>query len=77
MDKLEYNINYEEDHLPKINNSDTINRIARILGNNPHVPFYDRPEDDGQSLLAHKTPGSEIAAKRYGGKPSRERYAGD
>jgi len=71
-------IDYSEDgnHLPKKNNSETIERITKILKKNPNPVLYDRPEDDGQSLLAHRTPWSEVAAKRYD-KPSRERHSGD
>lgn len=51
-------IDYSEDgnHLPKKNNSETIERITKILKKNPNPVLYDRPEDDGQSLLAHRTP---------------------
>ena len=65
------------DHLPKTSTSKTIGRITEILKNNPNPVFYDRPEDGGQSLLAHRTLWSEVAAKKYGGKPSRERHSGD
>lgn len=44
------------DHLPKTSTSKTIERITKILKKNPNPVLYDRPEDDGQSLLAHRTP---------------------
>lgn len=67
----------DSDHLPKTIGWETIKKVEEILQMTGWKTTYDRPEDDGQSLLAHKTPGSKIAAKKYGGKPSRERHSGD
>ena len=56
MNNSEQRINKKGDHLPKISNSETVHKVAEILKNNSEGVLYDRPEDDGQSLLAHKTP---------------------
>ena len=46
-------IDYSEDgnHLPKKNNSETIERITKILKKNPNPVLYDRPEDDDNLYL--------------------------
>ena len=62
------------DHLPKRNTTEMINRMEEILEGNEKLPLYDRPDDDGQSRLANKTPGSEIQAK--GGIPSWKKHSG-
>lgn len=77
MDTLEYTLSNTGDHLPKRRDSETVDKVAQILRNNPNATFYDSPDDDWQSLLAHKTPGSEVAAKKYWGIPSWKRHSGD
>lgn len=64
------------DHLPKFSSTQTIQQIYDVMDKVDNAPAYDRPDDDGQSLLAHKTPGSVIAAQKFK-KPSRERHSGD
>lgn len=53
---MEKENNYEETSFPKRSNEEILKKVSNILKENPDLPRYDRPEDDGQVLLAHKTP---------------------
>lgn len=43
---MEYTLSNTGDHLPKRRDSETVDKVAQILRNNPNATFYDSPDDD-------------------------------